>query len=315
MRDDCKISAIIPTYNRAQMLRRAIDSVLAQAYAPSEIIVIDDGSIDNTREVAELYGQAVHYVYQSNSGVSAARNRGVKEAKCEWIAFLDSDDCWVPDHLSRIVRAIGDTKGRAALYFADLQVPQDEGGNRYWVNCGFKIDGDWEFRRDAGEWALMRTQPMMLQASVLSRNAYIEIGGLPDHLRTREDTLLFYKLGLQYPVCAVAGCGTVMNSDDSFRLGQAYNSDSLVYQEATIGLYLELLASLKNISRERRQILTESLGRSYYSMGRILFRQKNYLNAFNEMAMAFRVNPSIFVKEACGSLIRNLFRPSPEGNS
>ena len=81
------------------------------------------------------------------------------------------------------------------------------------IDCGFEIEGEWELKRDAAEWAFMRIQPMMLQASVLSRRVYWEVGGLPEQLRTREDTLLFFKLGLLYPACAVSGCGTVMTSE------------------------------------------------------------------------------------------------------
>src|SRR5713101_4378980 len=94
MTKDTRISAVIPTYNRGHIVGRAIESALGQELAPSEIIVVDDGSVDNTRSVVESYGQAVRYVRQSNRGVSAARNRGVKEAAYEWIAFLDSDDFW-----------------------------------------------------------------------------------------------------------------------------------------------------------------------------------------------------------------------------
>src|SRR5262249_17498095 len=138
MRDDIQISAVVPTYNRAYIVKRAIESMLAQVHAPSEIIVVDDGSLDNTRAVIESYGQKVRYVHQANAGVSAARNRGIREAKCEWIAFLDSDDYWVPGHLSRIVRAITDTQGAAAVYFADIRWPEEQGGHRYWHACGFE---------------------------------------------------------------------------------------------------------------------------------------------------------------------------------
>lgn len=312
MEDDLRISAVIPTFNRGQIVGRAIESALAQKLAPSEIIVVDDGSVDSTRTVAESYGQMVRYVHQGNGGVAAARNRGVREAKCDWIAFLDSDDYWVPDHLSRMARAISATQGAAALYFADLQVPQGEGGHRYWQRCGFEIGGEWEFKRDAAEWAFMRIQPMMLQASVLSRRVYWEVGGLPEQLRTREDTLLFFKLGLLYPACAVSGCGTVMNSEDSIRLTQVYDGQSLAFCDATISLYRELLAGLKDISPERRQMLAESLGSSYYARARVLVRRKDYLSALKNLATSCRVSPSMLLKEARGSMARHVFRTTGE---
>lgn len=94
------ISAVIPTYNREKYVTNAIDSVLAQTFYNYEIIVIDDGSTDNTRKVLSSYGNKIRYFFQENKGVSAARNLGVEKAKGEWIAFLDSDDEWLPGYLS-----------------------------------------------------------------------------------------------------------------------------------------------------------------------------------------------------------------------
>src|SRR6266851_8937531 len=307
MQKSLQISAVIPTYNRAALVGRAIESALAQEYAPSEIIVVDDGSVDDTRRVLESYGDRVHCMYQANSGVSAARNRGVRGAKCEWIAFLDSDDCWFPGHLKRMVDAIEGTRGEAALYFADVEVSGIEGGSSYWRACGFEIDQDWKFKQDAGEWALMRIQPMMLQASVISRRTYLDIGGLAEQIRTREDTLLFFKLALLHPACAVAGCGTVMNSDDSIRLTHVYDLESLVYCNATIFLYRELLASLVTIGRERRRFLKDSLSAAYFGIGRALVRQGEYRSAIRTLAVSCGVSPAVFAKELFGSLKRRVF--------
>ena len=93
-----KISVIIPTYNRYELLKRAITSVLEQSYSADEIIVVDDGSLDATSNIQKDF-PSINYIYQKNSGVSAARNRGIKAAKNEWIAFLDSDDRWHKDKL------------------------------------------------------------------------------------------------------------------------------------------------------------------------------------------------------------------------
>ena len=95
-----KVSVIIPTYNRSKFVTKAINSVLAQTFTDYEIIVIDDGSNDNTKEVLCSYDAKIKYIYQNNSGVSAARNAGIKKAKGKWIAFLDSDDEWTSEYLS-----------------------------------------------------------------------------------------------------------------------------------------------------------------------------------------------------------------------
>ena len=88
------VSVVIPTYNRAQIIGRAIESVLAQTYNRVEVVVVDDGSADGTREIVDSYGPGVTYVRQTNAGVSAARNCGLRQARGEFIAFLDSDDVW-----------------------------------------------------------------------------------------------------------------------------------------------------------------------------------------------------------------------------
>jgi glycosyltransferase involved in cell wall biosynthesis len=99
-----QVSIIIPTYNRAHFLPDAIESVFAQTYRNWELIVVDDGSTDNTKEVVEKYGSRVRYFYQENKGPGAARNLGIRQARGEYIAFLDSDDMWMPEKLERQVR-------------------------------------------------------------------------------------------------------------------------------------------------------------------------------------------------------------------
>ncbi len=93
-----QISVVIPTYNRYEVLKRALISVYAQTYKPKEVIVIDDGSSDETSQIIKEFPY-IEYFYQKNGGVSGARNLGIKKAKHEWIAFLDSDDEWHRDKL------------------------------------------------------------------------------------------------------------------------------------------------------------------------------------------------------------------------
>ena len=96
-----QVSVVIPAYNSGKYLDRALASVLAQTRPVDEIIVVDDGSTDNTRDLVQKYGDQVRYIYQDNAGVSAARNTGIKAAKYEWIAFLDADDEWLPEKTAR----------------------------------------------------------------------------------------------------------------------------------------------------------------------------------------------------------------------
>jgi glycosyltransferase involved in cell wall biosynthesis len=98
--DSTLISVIIPSFNRCRMVSQAIDSVLNQSFKDFELIVVDDGSTDATRDILDVYRERIKVCYQPNRGVSSARNTGLRMAKGEWIAFLDSDDLWLPEKLS-----------------------------------------------------------------------------------------------------------------------------------------------------------------------------------------------------------------------
>ena len=97
------VSIIIPTYNRAPFIAETIESVLAQTYRDIEIIVIDDGSKDNTAEVVKPFGDRVRYVWQQNSERAVSRNNGLKLSRGEFVSFPDSDDCWLPETLDEMV--------------------------------------------------------------------------------------------------------------------------------------------------------------------------------------------------------------------
>lgn len=95
------VSIVMPAYNVAWCVARAIDSVLAQSLREFELIVVNDGSTDDTRQVLQRYGDTIKVIYQDNAGMSAARNAGIRAARGEYVAFLDADDWWLPDKLAR----------------------------------------------------------------------------------------------------------------------------------------------------------------------------------------------------------------------
>ncbi|HET6262971.1 MAG TPA: glycosyltransferase family 2 protein, partial [Chloroflexia bacterium] len=107
MPENSPVSVVIPTYNRAHCIAHAIDSVLRQALPPHEVIVVDDGSTDDTATVLARYDRRVRVLRQENGGVSVARNNGIAAASGQWIAFLDSDDEWAPQKLAAHAEAIG----------------------------------------------------------------------------------------------------------------------------------------------------------------------------------------------------------------
>ena len=124
------VSVIIPAYNSADFIDEALKSVFDQTYKDLEIIVVDDGSTDDTRAVLEKYGDRVNYHYQDNNGPASARNRGIKLARGKYIAFLDADDLWLPTKLEKQVALF---KNRENLGFVTTGV------------CSFDENGDYGF--------------------------------------------------------------------------------------------------------------------------------------------------------------------------
>lgn len=120
-----EVSVIIPTYNSSQFLREAVQSVLQQTFADFEIIVIDDGSTDNTAEMMQQFEGKVIYIYQKNQGVSAARNNGIKASKGKYVAFLDSDDVWLPTKLEKQIKAIHQNPTKKVCYTEYFSVSQE----------------------------------------------------------------------------------------------------------------------------------------------------------------------------------------------
>jgi glycosyltransferase involved in cell wall biosynthesis len=117
------ISVIIPTYNRADKVCKGIESVISQTFRDFEIVVVDDGSSDDTAKVLkQAFGERIRYFHQTNQGASIARNRGVAEARGEWIAFLDSDDIWEPNKLEWQLKTLAQFGPQCAACYTDVRL-------------------------------------------------------------------------------------------------------------------------------------------------------------------------------------------------
>lgn len=297
-----RISALIPVYNRELTIARAIESVLNQEFPPAEIIVVDDGSNDRTWDIVASFGEKVRLVRQTNGGVSAARNRCARESACDWLAFLDSDDYWLPSHLRCISDAIRATDGQAAIYFSDLKCPPEGGMQSFWQKCGLQVPAPHELKLDGAEWVFMPVQPIKIPASVIRGDYYRECGGLPEEMRTREDTLLFFKLGLMYPLCAVTGCGAVVMGDGGNQLTKTMDEWSIEYARASVLLY-ESLAQMRSFVHGRRKLMiARSLSAAHFSLARANFRQKFYGSCFQSILRSGVTSPQICVRTAMESL-------------
>lgn len=118
-----KVSVVIPTYNRADKVGNTIESVLAQAISDLEVIVVDDGSSDGTEQtLREAFGDRIRYYAQANQGASVARNKGIAEARGEWVAFLDSDDLWEKEKLEWQFKAMKRLGPQCGACYTDVRL-------------------------------------------------------------------------------------------------------------------------------------------------------------------------------------------------
>jgi glycosyltransferase involved in cell wall biosynthesis len=274
------ITAIIPTYNRSRVLKRAIESALNQNVPPAKLIVVDDGSTDDTAELCGAYKKLLQYVRQENGGASASRNAGVQLTSTQWVAFLDSDDYWTPGHLDRISRAIAHTSGQARFYFADMEFPEREGGGTLWQKIAFSWKGDFLLNSDATSWMLMARQPTMLQSTVFSKEALQSVGGLRTTYRLMHDSDLFCRLGIGAAACAVAGVGCIQTDDDTAtRLTGMISTNSPSYWNEQSNIWGSVLKSFPGLNPIHRRIVRNNLAASYWRLCRLHGRGQRVASA------------------------------------
>ncbi|MGD8739018.1 MAG: glycosyltransferase [Desulfobacterales bacterium] len=185
------VSVIIPTYNRGWIVKEAIDSVLDQDFSDYELIVVDDGSDDNTREILGAYGTAITVLQQPNRGVSAARNRGIAAAAGGLIAFLDSDDLWLPGKLKTQVKFFEEN--------ADAVVNQTQ---EIWIRNGIRVNPKKRHHKFSGmiferSLALCLVSP---SAVMIKKSLFEAVGVFDENLPACEDYDLWLRISCRYPV-------------------------------------------------------------------------------------------------------------------
>ena len=186
-----QVSVIIPTYNRVQTLIRAIDSVLNQKSPVDEIIVVDDGSTDDTANQISRNYPNVKLIRQSNLGVSAARNAGIKQAGFEWIALLDSDDTWMPEKIAAIQQA-QQAQPEILLFHSD----------EIWIRNGVRVNPMNKHRKSGG-WIFEHCLPLCVispSAAVVHQSLLQSVSYFDESLPACEDYDLWLKICHQFPV-------------------------------------------------------------------------------------------------------------------
>lgn len=217
---DYKISVVIPAYNAGKHIGEALQSVLEQEYPAKEIIIVDDGSTDKTKEIVKQYSvENITYLFQQNAGPSKARNSGILRSSGDFIAFLDADDVWYPNHLMD-----------AVTFFS-------ENANVFWFSSAFNI----EIYKKKVKTRVIKTQNSVLDffnytlrksflhtsAVVINREVFKNVGFFNENWTFGEDLNLWVRIALQYP-----NIGYCKNPGSVFRKTQ----DSLTFNKTNYDL-------------------------------------------------------------------------------
>ena len=185
------ISVIVPTYNRAQQLPRALDSILCQSCSPKEIIVVDDGSTDETSALMTSEYPEIVFIQQQNAGVSSARNVGIKRASGDWIAFLDSDDEWLPEKLEIQMKALYENPGKKICHT-----------NEIWIRNGKRVNPKKKHEKFGG-WIFQKCLPLCCispSSVIIHKSIFKEIGLFDYSLPVCEDYDLWLRITARNPV-------------------------------------------------------------------------------------------------------------------
>jgi len=211
-----KISVIIPLYNKKPEIKRAIDSVLSQTFQNFEIVVVDDQSSDGSPDIVRSYHDSrISLVEQDHRGVSYTRNHGVDLAKCDFIAFIDADDEWTPDHLKTIMDLI--KKYPEAGMFATAWKFQTADGKTRWANYQYIPGPPWEgLLPDYFKSGAAGDSPVCTSVVVIPKKIFNEVGGFADYWKG-QDIDLWGKIALKYPVAFSWEFGAIYHVDASNR--------------------------------------------------------------------------------------------------
>jgi glycosyltransferase involved in cell wall biosynthesis len=203
------VSVVIPTYNRADRVRKSIESVLAQTFRDLEVIVVDDGSSDDTGKMLEqTFGNRIRYYAQANQGASVARNKGIAEARGEWIAFLDSDDFWERDKLEWQFKALSLFGCECAACYTDTRLFNHAETRTLFemAEDNYRHEGTMGINRDALR-LLVRPGGAGMVVHLSSFLVYAELvrkaGGLNSRLLYSEDSEFMFRLAMVTGFCYV----------------------------------------------------------------------------------------------------------------
>ena len=192
--DADRLATVIPTFNRGRTLRRCLDSVYSQTRRPDEVIIVDDGSTDNSVSELENDYPGINIICQENLGVSSARNAGIRAAQSKWIAFLDSDDVWLPQKCGKQMEALTQNP--------DFRICHTE---EDWIFRGKRKTVPKEYQKSGGDIFLQCLPRCAISPStaIVDRSLLLSLGGFDETLPACEDYDLWLRITVHHPVLLV----------------------------------------------------------------------------------------------------------------
>jgi glycosyltransferase involved in cell wall biosynthesis len=308
-----KVSVIIPTYNRADKVRNAIESVLTQTFTDLEVIVVDDGSSDDTGKILEkVYGDRIRYYFQRNQGVSAARNKGIAEVRGEWVAFLDSDDRWEKDKLEWQFKALERFGPQCGACYTDVRFFNHPETRTMFqlAQESYQHEGIVGVNADVLRLLVTPGGPGMVvcPSSFLARaDAVRRTGGLNPRLRFQQDTEFMFRVAMLTSFCYV-NCPLVWfdRSPAEIRhMGQLvpgvprgavsteWDRVEFILQDSEI--WLVGLLQLTEAPEKVRSLIREQLGWVHSGLANCYLMAGKYGEAREAILRAIKLNPNFKV--------------------
>ncbi len=189
-----KVCVIVPAYNSAAYTLETVESILAQTYTDFELIVVDDGSTDHTREALKPYLDRIRYIYKENGGACSARNLGIRESRSTYVACLDCDDLWLPEKLAHSVKILDDNP-QAAFVFSDCYTIDSEGKPVGLLKYTFDLQDAYK--------GLMVKNFVPAPTVVMRRSCLEQVGLFDEHIFIPADWDLWLRLAKQFPICYI----------------------------------------------------------------------------------------------------------------
>jgi len=269
-----KVSVIIPTYNRAHLLPRAIQTVLNQTYQDFELIVVDDGSTDNTEEIVKSFNDpCIRYIrHEENKGAAAARNTGIKAAKGGFIAFQDSDDEWLPEKLEKQMKVFENAPAKVGVVYTGFW--RIENNKKIYIPFSWVKQKEGNIHKE-----LLKGNFVTTQSIVARKECFRKVGMFDEKLPRFQDWELVIRLSKYYNFKCI----------DEPLLISYYTSESISANNDALIKALKLILSKHfNDFAEDKKLLSKY----YFSIGHNLCLNNNFKEGRNYLIKAIKTHPS-----------------------